>query len=79
MLKGDYRVQLGALVCGKLPGDKDAAPDGRCGEECGAVVRGLKAGLLIEVEDRNGVSTLSLNDAYIGNLGTTCYCDEYKT
>lgn len=79
VVKGDYRVQLGALVGGDLPGDADAAPDGRYGEECGAVVGGLKAGMLIDVEDRNGSYTLNLNDPYAGNLGTTLYCDEYKT
>jgi len=107
VLKGDYRVQLGALVGGSLLGDKDAAPDGRDGEECGAVVSGLQAGLLIDVYERDKVQawedsltasssssssnsssseeelqpscTLNLNDAYVGNLGTTLYCDEYKT
>lgn len=79
VLKGDYRVQLGALVGGNLAGDKDAASDGRQGEECGAVVSGITAGLFIEVTDRCGTFTLSVNDAYSGNLGTTLYCDEYKT
>ncbi len=79
VLKGDYRVQLGALVGGELSGDEDAEPNGRDGEECGAIVEGLKAGLFIEVTDRNGDFLLSLNDAYAGNLGTTLYCDEYKT
>ena len=79
VLKGDYRVQLGALVGGELPGDADAEPNGRNGEECGAVVYGLKAGMLIEVDDRNGHFVLNLNDPYAGNLGTTLYCDEYKT
>ena len=79
VLKGDYRVQLGALVGGNLSGDKDAAPDGKPGEECGAVVSGIMAGLYIDVTDRNGSFTLSINDAYAGNLGTTLYCDEYKT
>ena len=79
VLKGDYRVQLGALVGGELQGDKDAAPDGRAGEECGALVSGLMAGLFIDVTDRCGTFTLSMNDAYAGNLGTTLYCDEYKT
>ena len=79
VLKGDYRVQLGALVGGELAGDKDAASDGRSGEECGAVVSGLMAGLFVEVTDKCGTFTLSLNDTYAGNLGTTLYCDEYKT
>lgn len=79
VVKGDYRVQLGALVGGDLSGDADAAPDGRSGQECGAIVGGLKAGLFIDVTDRNGNFTLSINDTYAGNLGTTLYCDEYKT
>lgn len=95
VLKGDYRVQLGSLVGGGLAGDAYAAPDGRSGEECGAVVSGLKAGLLIDVyeqgldmafstsssssDDVAPDFTLNLNDAYVGNLGTTLYCDEYKT
>lgn len=79
VLKGDYRVQLGALVGGNLPGDKDAASDGRSGEECGAIVSGLMAGMFVEVTDLCGTFTLSLNDAYAGNLGTSLYCDEYKT
>ena len=79
VIKGDYRVQLGALVGGELQGDADAAPDGREGEECGAIVGGLVAGMYIEVTDRNGSFKLNLNDSYAGNLGTTLYCDEYKT
>ena len=79
VLKGDYRVQLGALVGGNLSGDKDAAPDGKEGQECGAIVGGIKAGMFIDVTDRNGSFTLSINDPYAGNLGTSLYCDEYKT
>lgn len=87
VIKGDYRVQLGALVGGDLPGDMNAAYDGRTGEECGAVVLGIKAGLLIEVYDRDSeeqrnpvpMCTLNVNDSYAGNLGTTLYCDEFKT
>lgn len=97
VIKGDYRVQLGALVGGELSGDKDAAPDGRIGEECGAVVKTLKAGLFIDVyysEQQTSSSSssssfdddepqpdciLNVNDSYAGNLGTTLYCDEYKT
>lgn len=79
VLKGDYRVQLGALAGGDLPGDADAEPNGRDGEECGAVVSGISAGMYIDVTDRNGDFTLSINDPYAGNLGTTLYCDVYKT
>lgn len=79
VVKGDYRVQLGAVVGGELSGDADAEPNGRTGEECGAIVGGLKAGMFVDVTDRSGSFTLSLNDVYAGNLGTTLYCDEYKT
>lgn len=79
VIKGDYRVQLGALVGGSLQGDADAEPNGRCGEECGAIVTTIKSGMFVEVTDRGDTFTLSLNDIYIGNLGTTLYCDEYKT
>jgi hypothetical protein len=106
VLKGDYRVQLGALVGGNLAGDADAAPDGRTGEECGAIVCKVKAGMFIDFFDRDNIEgfgtssesssssddsssssdegltpscTLNLNDCYAGNLGTTLYCDEYKT
>ena len=100
VLKGDYRVQLGALVGGNLAGDANAAPDGRTGEECGAIVCDVKAGMFIDFYDRNNIAgfgtssddsssseeeeptptcTLNLNDSYAGNLGTTLYCDEYKT
>lgn len=56
VLKGDYRVQLGALVGGSLPGDADAAPDGRDGEECGAVVCTVHSGMFIDVYDRDLVT-----------------------
>lgn len=79
VVKGDYRVQLGAVVGGELSGDADAEPNGRIGEECGAIVGGLKAGMFVDVTDRSGSFILSLNDVYAGNLGTTLYCDEYKT
>ena len=79
VIKADYRVQLGALVGGGLSGDSDAAYDGRDGEECGAVVRGVVAGLLIDVEDRQGKFVgLTISDAYAGELGTTVYCDNPK-
>ena len=64
VLKGDYRVQLGVLENGK---------------EVGALVDGIKAGMFIEVTDRSDTFVLNVNDVYVGNLGTTLYCDEYKT
>lgn len=79
VIKGDYRVQLGAVAGGELAGDMDAAYDGKEGEECGAVVGGLVSGMFIEVTDLGGTRTLNVNDVYVGNLGTTLYCDEYKT
>lgn len=79
VLKGDYRVQLGALVGGELSGDADAEPNGKSGEECGALVGGLNAKMLIDVKDRCGIFTLNINDVYAGELGTTLYCDLAKT
>ena len=80
VLKSDYRVQLGALVGGDLPGDINCAYDGRNGEECGAVVNGVLAGMYIDVEDRQGTFVgLTISDAYASNLGTSVYCDNPKT
>lgn len=79
VLKSDYRVQLGALAGGCLSGDADAAYDGRVGEECGAIVNGIKAGMLIDIEDLQGdFEELTISDAYAGQLGTTVYCDNPK-
>lgn len=79
VLKCDYRVQLGALVGGCLEGDKDAAYDGRKGEECGAIVEGIRAGMLIDIVDKQGsFNELTISDAYAGELGTSLYCDDPK-
>lgn len=79
VLKGDYRVQLGAKVGGELSGDADAAYDGMNGEECGAVVEGLYSGLQIDITDPQGEHNgLMISDAYAGRLGTTIYCDDAK-
>lgn len=79
VLRSDYRVNLGALVGGNLSGDSDAAYDGKPGEECGAVVEGIKAGMFIDIEDRQGLfEGLTISDAYAGELGTTVYCDNPK-
>lgn len=79
VLTADYRVQLGSLVGGSLSGDANAAYDGRAGEECGAVVTGIHAGMLIDVTDRAGEHIgLTISDAYAGELGTTVYCNEPK-
>lgn len=80
VMKSDYRIQLGAIVGGELSGDKDASYDGRPGEECGAIVFCIKAGLLIDVVDKSGeVQGLSVTDVYEGNLGTSVYCNLIKT
>ena len=75
VLKSDYRVQLGCKV-----GEPDAAPDSsRFGDEVGAIVKGIRAGMFIDVEDLNGTfEGLTISDAYCGNLGTTVYCDNPK-
>ena len=79
VLKSDNRVQLGALVGGNLPGDVNAAPDGKEGKECGAVVSGIVAGMLIDVVDLTGTYIgLPISDCYAGQLGTTVYCDDHK-
>lgn len=79
VLKSDYRVQLGSLVGGDLAGDANAAYDGRNGEECGAVVGGIVAGMLIDVDDKQGhFEGLTISDAYASQLGTSVYCDNPK-
>lgn len=79
VLKSDFRVQLGSLVGGTMDGDVDAAHDGRDGEECGAVVSGIRAGMFIDVTDRSGVTYgMRISECYAGDLGTTVYCDNPK-
>lgn len=79
VLKGDYRIQLGCLVGGDLPGDSDFAADGEEGMECGALVGGIRAGMLVDVEDMQGnFAGLIVSDAYVGQLGTSVYCDDPK-
>jgi len=74
VLKSDYRVQLGTDSC-----CCDAAPDGGMNGECGAIVGGIMAGMLIDITDGNGTFTgLTISDAYCGQLGTTVYCDDPK-
>lgn len=77
VLMSDYRVQLGSVVGGSLPGDYDACYDGRHGEECGAVARGISSGMFVEVSGES--YTLSVTDVYVGQLGTTVYCNVKKT
>lgn len=79
VIKCDYRVQLGALVGGSLDGDADAAYDGRYGEECGAIVSGIKSGMLMDVTDKQGTyEGLWISDAYASELGTSVYVDDPK-
>lgn len=75
VIKADYRIQLGCKV-----GDSDAAPDSHSlGDEVGALVKGITAGMFIDVEDMQGkFDGLTISDAYCGNLGTTIYCDNPK-
>ncbi len=45
----------------------------------GAIVEGIKSGMLIDVTDRQGTfEGMLISDAYAGNLGTTVYCDNPK-
>lgn len=63
--KSRYRIQLGIV-------------DG--GVERGAIVSGIIAGMLVDVEDAQGAFVgLEINDAYCGQLGTSLFCDESKT
>lgn len=79
VIKSDYRVQLGALVGGELSGDANAAYDGKQGQECGAVVGGIQAGMFIDVTDKNGTfEAMTISDAYAGELGTSVYFDNPK-
>lgn len=79
VLKSDYRVQLGALVGGEEVGDADYAPDGLTGQECGAIVHGIVAGMRIDVTDSQGTfEGLEISDAYSGELGTSVYCNDVK-
>ena len=62
VFKSDFRIELGAV-------DEN-------GEELGAVVPGLKKGMLVDVNDLQGFfEGLVISDVYAGNLGTSVYCD----
>lgn len=74
VIVSQYGLQLGAVVGGELPGDANAAYDGKEGQECGAVVAGIKPGMHVDVTDAQGeLEHLLVSDAYCGNLGTTVY------
>lgn len=78
--KTSYRVQLGAVVGGDLPGDRDAAYGDRSGMEVGARVQGIRAGMLIDVTDcQDSFTGKTVSDAYCGNLGTSVFFGESKT
>lgn len=48
-------------------------------DETGALVEGIRAGMLIDVTDKQGTFVgMQISDAYCGNLGTTVYCDNPK-
>jgi hypothetical protein len=74
VIVSQFGLQLGALVGGDLMGDTDAAYDGGYGDECGAVVHGIRPGMQVDVTDAQGtLEHLIISDAYCGNLGTTVY------
>lgn len=78
--KSSYRVQLGALIGGDLPGDATAAYSADKGTEVGAAVQGIKSGLLIDVEDcQDSYVGKTITDAYCGRLGTSVYFGDSKT
>lgn len=56
----DYRIQLGNIINGK---------------EIGAIVSGIKSGMIIDVTDMQGSFTLTVKDAYAGQLGTSVFAD----
>ena len=64
VVTADYRVQLGKIENGK---------------EVGAVVPGIKAGMQIVVTDLSDTNTLDIKDVYIGQLGTSVFCDKANT
>ena len=64
VIKSDYRVQLGNVENGK---------------EVGAIVSGIKPGMNIVVTDMSGTHVLEIKDAYIGQLGTSVFCDKANT
>ena len=64
VLESDYRINLGEVVNGK---------------EVGAIVKGITAGMYIEVVDGQGHAVMVVKDAYCGNLGTTVFADRHFT
>lgn len=78
--KTNYRVQLGAMIGGELSGDATAAYKDQRGREVGAKVEGIKAGMLIDVQDLQGeFKGFTVTDAICGQLGTTVYFGDAKT
>lgn len=48
-------------------------------DETGALVEGIRAGMLIDVTDKQGTFVgMQISDAYCGILGTTVYCEDPK-
>ena len=64
VIVADYRIQLGKKENGK---------------EVGAIVPGIKPGMKITVTDLSDTQTLEVKDAYIGQLGTSVFCDKANT
>ena len=60
VITADYRIQLGTIENGK---------------EIGAIVPGIKAGMNIDVTDMQGSFSLTVKDAYAGQLGTSVFAD----
>lgn len=56
----DYRIQLGNIINGK---------------EVGAIVSGIRAGMIIDITDKQASFTLTIKDAYAGQLGTSVFAD----
>jgi len=60
VIVADYRIQLGTIENGK---------------EIGAIVPGIKSGMIIDVTDMQGSFSLTVKDAYAGQIGTSVFAD----
>ena len=64
VIMAQYRVQLGKIENGK---------------EVGAIVPGIKAGMDMTVTDLSDTHVMEIKDVYIGQLGTSVFCDKANT
>lgn len=64
VVTAQYRVQLGTIE--------------NC-KEVGAIVPGIKPGMSMVVTDLSGTHVMEIKDVYVGQLGTSVYCDKANT